>query len=183
MYFVVSVHATTFHYLLNTQLETFVLFLCGMHRYISFTCCPLFMILTGYLNKEKKISLVYYSKIINIIFEYLLCSFIAVIFRIKCQKENLTSEQIINGFIYFSNIPYSWYVNLYIGYFLISPFLNILYNNLHSSKNKYCLIAIFIIVFSLPCTLHILQIFMELLAKCLSDDVLFYWMFYKRLPT
>lgn len=154
MYLVVSVHATSFHYFLNTKLETFVLFLCGMHRYISYTCCPLFMILTGYLNKEKKVTLAYYSKLINTIFEYLLCSFIVMIFRIKYQKEKLSNEQILNGFFGFYNAPYAWYVNLYVGYFLISPFLNILYNNLHSSKHKYSLIAISIIVFSLPSTYY-----------------------------
>lgn len=154
MYLVLSVHATSFHYYLDIQPNTFILFICGLHRYISFSCCPLFMILTGYLNKEKKPILSYYSKIISIVFEYLLCSSIVITFRYKYYEKNLKSTQIIDGFFKFSNAPYSWYINMYIGLFLISPFLNILYNNLNSSKNKYSLIVVSIILFSLPGTYY-----------------------------
>lgn len=155
MFLVISVHATTFNNFMNTVIDSYVLFLSGMGRYISYTCCPLFMMLTGYLNKNKKPTLSYYSKIISFIIEYLLCSSIIVIFRVKYLKEKFTAQQLIDGFFRFSNAPYSWYINMYIGFFLLSPYLNILYNNIQTIEQKYTLIIISVIIFSLTYTYYV----------------------------
>lgn len=148
MYLVVNVHATSFNRYGDAPMNKFVVFLSGMHRYISFACCPLFIMLTGYLSKQKKLSLSYYSKLLNIIIEYFICSVVVLTFRIKYKKEDFTNHQVINGFLVFINAPYAWYVDMYIGLFLFSPFLNVLYNNLPSTSYKYTLIAVFIIVIS-----------------------------------
>lgn len=154
MYFVLSHHSTYFNNFSETHVETFTLFLITMKRCITFTCNCLFMLLTGYLNKEKKPTLSYYSKIISIIIEYLLSSLVILIFRIYFRKEKYNEEIIIQGLLDFKIAPYSWYVNMYIGLFLFIPFLNILYNNIHSLSQKYALIILTIIVFSLPATYY-----------------------------
>lgn len=132
MYFVIFVHSTTFNKFSKAGMGTFVLFLCGMHGYTSFTCCSLIMMLSGYLLKQKKLTASYYSKLIVIVIEYLLCSLVDVIFRVKYLKQNLCNLSIIHGFFTFSNAPNLWYANMYIGLFLFALYLNVFYNNIKS---------------------------------------------------
>ena len=50
----------------------------------------------------------------------------------------------------FSLIPYGWYIEMYIGLFLLMPFLNITFENLHTQNNRRFLIIATVINGSLP---------------------------------
>ena len=141
-------------------------------------CVPLFLILSGYLMNKKKIDKAYYTKIIYTIGIYLLASLVCVLYKIFVFGETYTLRTFISGFLSFKHANYSWYVEMYIGLFLICPFLNVLYNNLKNRKEKTLLVVLMVIVTSLP---HITNIFIPSLTwfanPTSSAD------YYKVLPT
>ena len=90
-------------------------------------CVPLFLLLTGYLVSGKNIPLEakslkkYYKKIIPILLSYALAmALIFAIFRLRGDG-SYTFQKLVFGILGYKE--YSWYVNLYIGLFLLSPFL------------------------------------------------------------
>ena len=110
-------------------------------RTLFFTCVPLFLLLTGYLQNKKEISGKYYKGIKKIIISFLFISVLSLVFNKVCLHNNdRILKGIINIFDYKTN-EYSWYIEMYIGLFFLIPFLNILYNNIDSQKNKKILIA------------------------------------------
>ena len=120
-------------------------------RNIAFVCVPLFLILTGYCMADKKLEKGYFSKIIKIIIVYLLISIISLLYKIFYLNEPFTIHQIIDIFTFKLN-GYSWYVEMYIGLFLIIPFLNIIYENLYSKNHKRVLFIVLAIITTLPLT-------------------------------
>ena len=80
---------------------------------------------------------------------YVIISIMCLILKKFYLHENIELENIIKDIIAFRADKYSWYVNMYIGLFLISPFLNALYDNI-DRKNKKYLILILIFLTALP---------------------------------
>lgn len=154
-YFVVIFHSFHHNNYSKTHVETVTLFLLTMKRYISYSCNSLFMILTGYLQKEQKLTFSYYSILLHFIIEYFICCIVLLVFRFKYQKLYCDKDGMINLVLKFSITSYSSYVNIFIGLFLLSPFLNILYNNIKTVSLKYVLVTLTVIIFSLPATFYI----------------------------
>lgn len=149
MFYVICHHAYIYNNFWEEPLNTLPLFLCVIGKFTFLSCVPIFLLLTGYLKKEKKISTNYYINLSHIIIEYIICSTIIIIFRIHYLKENVSKEYIINGFLHFYNAPYSWYVGMYINLYLLSPFFNMLYNNIPSLSQKLLLLFSLLMVCSL----------------------------------
>lgn len=148
--FVLSVH-----FFLNTKfyetpitntsmyIQTFIRMGCIM-------CVPLFLTLTGYLQRNKLPNRSYFKKIIPILVVYLFYSILCIFFRVTIAKEKGSFLFWISAIENFTADPYSWYIQLYIGLFLLSPFLNLIYNNLITKKQKIGLIFIVLIMTSFP---------------------------------
>lgn len=135
--FVLSNHFfgnTSFHKdLFESSLSTFV----QMTVYpIFLTGVPLFIILTGYLNVNKIVSKHYYKGCIRVLFAYLLFSIVTILFRIFYLHESLTCRQWVGEFPRFHAIPYGWYIEMWIGLFLLTPFLNLLYKAIPTKRQK-----------------------------------------------
>ncbi len=153
MILVVTVHATTFNDWTSIQHDITILnFFATFSRQISFACVPLFIALTGYCLQNKTPSIKYYAKILRVIIEYSLCSVIVGFFRILYFGETFTFLSFIKSLIFFNLAPYSWYINMYIGLFLLIPFLNMIYNALQTKQTKTLFLLVLIVVFSLPST-------------------------------
>lgn len=90
------------------------------------------------MNK-KTISKKYYFGISKILIVYILISILSILFKIKFLDYEYNFLQAIKGISNFTANDYSWYIEMYIGLFLLVPFLNIVYNNL-SKKHKIILI-------------------------------------------
>lgn len=149
-FFVISVHFFLNSGYYNTPLEGKRMFVLAIIRWLTFTCVPLFLILTGFLNRKKSLSKKYYKRIIPILYEYLICSILCIIFNIAYLNNDVPVKKCIISILGFSAAPYSWYVNMYIGLFLLIPFLNVLYNNLEFRKQKITLIISMVLIVSLP---------------------------------
>lgn len=110
-------------------------------RWLSYTCVPLFMIATGYLMKNKKLSGKYYLGLVKIIVIYIIISIICMKFNHEKYGSDFSDKwTVIKGFFEYSNANYAWYVNYYIAIFLCIPFLNLAFNGLQTNKQKLLLV-------------------------------------------
>ena len=113
-------------------------------------CVPLFLMLSGYLLRRKQLEKKYYGRIGKIYLTYVLASLLCILYCVVFQKQEITIKDVVLKILSFSGAPYSWYIEMYLGLFLLIPFLNIVYNTLPSQKWKVWLIITFVIMTSLP---------------------------------
>ena len=113
-------------------------------------CVPLFLLLTGYLMNRKELSKRYYKGIVQVLGIYLLASIACLLFNVFVEKESYTFIEYIRGFTTFQFANYAWYVNMYIGLFLLIPFLNMIWNNRMDQKYHLFLVITFLSLTALP---------------------------------
>lgn len=144
------------HFFLNNGFYSTIVNSFEMYKQICFrtffmSCVPLFMILSGYLMSNKALSLKYYFKISKIIVIYCMSSIACQIYYyFIAHEEPFTIKQSILKILGFEGSAYAWYVNMYIGLFLIIPFINLIYKGLKDKKQKRGLLLILSIVTLLP---------------------------------
>lgn len=131
-------------------------------RTLFLLCIPLFLLLTGYLQADKKIepNRKYFFKIGKFLIPYL----IIMVFDLIVIEEILTptipsafpqyqTKQYIQNFTSFTH--YSWYVEMYIGLFLLIPFLNMIWQNLKTKNQELFLIISLIAITILPSVFNV----------------------------
>ena len=100
---------------------------------VAMACVPLFLIATGYLMKNAKYSKKFFTNLLRVVGYYAAAVVVLTI----------TDKQ-AHGFglirVFFENLftfnHYSWYVNMYIGLYLMSPMLNAAFESLKTKKNQ-----------------------------------------------
>ncbi len=143
------------HFLLNsgfysvTVEGTDMLIMC-MVRSLFMVCVPLFMILTGYLMWQKTLSHRYYKGLVKTLEIYVLASIACQLFKKFVQGDAVSIKTAILGILDYDAANYAWYIEMYIGLFLIIPFLNLTYHGLKSQKEKKVLICTMIVLTMLP---------------------------------
>ena len=115
--------------------------LCGW--FITHSCVPMFLMLSGWLCRKKELSAKYYLGLIRILLIYLICSVACLLFRAFYMHEQLGLRYTFGSIVNFYACGYAWYVMLYFGLFLLIPFLNIINNSLDSKRKKLVLISTF----------------------------------------
>jgi len=143
------------HFFLNTKFyETPI---TGMNMYFQvlmhalfMSCIPLFIMLTGYVNTKVDVSLKYFKKIIPVLFVYVFYSIVSIVYRTVVMHEVKSVTEWIIQVLTFRADAYSWYINMYFGLFLMSPFLNIIFNNLKNKRERQYLLAVFLLITSVP---------------------------------
>lgn len=111
-------------------------------RMLCMTCVPLFLLLTGYLCVDRKWSWGYYRKLLPILLTYLLSSVVCMAFRLYWLGESYPLKTILITFTNYSADPYAWYIEMYIGLFLLSPFFNAAWNSLDEKAQKALLLTL-----------------------------------------
>ena len=111
---------------------------------------PLFIMLTGYLNINKTPTKKYYKNMIRVLVAYVIFSIATIAFRKFYLGENLSMVQWTRMILNYSAIPYAWYIEMWIGLALLTPFLNYLWKAIPSLKEKLLLIVSLFIITSLP---------------------------------
>ncbi|MBQ5910965.1 MAG: acyltransferase family protein [Clostridia bacterium] len=149
-FFVVSVHFLLNNGFYDHTVDGEKMFIMTQFRALFIICVPLFLTLSGYLLKNKMPSRKYYSRIVGILITYLLASLFCMGYSALFLNETYSLLDVVTEVLGFSGAPYAWYVEMYLGLFLLIPFLNVLYKNLPSKKWKTVLIISLIIVTSLP---------------------------------
>lgn len=143
------------HFLLNNGFyDTIVagkrMYVMIMIRTACMVCVPLFLLLTGYLFTNKKLTRTYYTGIRHTLEVYILISIMCLFFRRFYLHEDIGFLGGLSLILSFSASAYGWYIEMYIGLFLLIPFLNVLYHGLDTQRNKQALILTFLVLTALP---------------------------------
>lgn len=144
------------HFFINTdfnktQFNSPSMFVQGMLQTLTMTNVPLFLMLTGYLNLNKRVNRKYYKNGLRVIISYLIISAITILVRIYGFHDTSHSwMQWILKITDFSAIPYGWYIEMWIGLFLLTPFLNILWKNIETCRHKHILLLTLYLLCALP---------------------------------
>ncbi len=110
---------------------------------------PLFLMLSGYLCCTKKFSLTYYKGIARVLIAYLIISLIT--WCVLSPSHSLS--ELVWGVLGFKTIGYAWYIEMYIGLFLLIPFINMIVEKVHESNNRqmlWVLIATMLLLTAIP---------------------------------
>lgn len=142
---VVSAHFFVYTGYLNTTLVGSRLYLFTVIRSVSRTCVPLFLMLSGYFLKNKQPTRQYYQKLIRTVSLYFLASGCCYLY-----KHGLSGT--VSGYLLdtlgYQAATYSWYMEMYLGLFLLIPYLNILYNGLPGKESRGRLILTLLLLTS-----------------------------------
>lgn len=138
----------------NVELNSMGMYFLSCFRWLTLTCVPLFIVLTGYLNNSAKYDKDYFYKLFKVLISYVIIGIICLIFKKVYLNQDITIVKGIISLFNFSAIDYAWYVEMYIGLFLLIPFLNILYKHLRTKENKLKLLIVLGVIFSLTATLR-----------------------------
>lgn len=156
--FVVFVHAYLYSQFYNTKIDGGFSFMLIFIREFLICCVPLFMITTGYLQKNTEINSKYYSKIKKILVAYFSISVITAIYRKLYLNRSMSLFSLFYNIFNYTTIGSAWYIEMYIGLFLLIPFLNILYNNIKLQKQKILLIITLFFLTSVSSTTAYMKI-------------------------
>ena len=127
------------HFFLNsTYYDTAIvgprMALMTVMRTAFMVCVPLYMLLSGYLSAGKHIPLTrpgllgYYKKLLPIFLTYALSTGVILLYRALWLGEEQTIRSAVKNLLSFQQ--YSWYMNMYFGLLLLTPFLNALWQSL-----------------------------------------------------
>ena len=130
------------------------MFIQGAFASLFFVAVPLFLLLTGYLNSNKELSVKYYKSVVRVLEAYLIYSLLTIVYRYFVNGEHLSVFLWLRQIFNYTAIPYGWYIEMYIGLFILIPFLNIIYKNLDSRKNKQWLIISFLALTAIPISVN-----------------------------
>ncbi len=117
---------------------------------VFLTGVPLFLMLTGYLNARKTVSRKYYRGCVRVLFAYVLFSVVTILFRKYYLHEDLAWTVWALKVLDFSAIPYAWYIEMWLGIFLLTPFLNLMYQAIPTRRQKHVLLLTLFALTALP---------------------------------
>lgn len=125
-------------------------------RMACMTCVPLFMMLTGYLCIERQWSLGYYRKLLPILLAYVLAGCMCMLFSAVWLGDEITPLGAVRRLLDFSAAPYGWYIEMYIGLFMLSPFLNTAWKGL-DDRGRLALVITMLMITSVPTVTNIIK--------------------------
>lgn len=151
----------------NVPFTGISMFIQGIMHSMFMVGVPLFIMLTGYLNIKKTPTKKYYKGMIRVLVAYIIFSIATIVFRKFYLSENLSLGQWTLKIFNYSAIPYAWYIEMWIGLALLTPFLNYLWKAIPSLKEKLLLIVSLFMMTSLPdlCNRYGMYIFPAYFAK------------------
>ena len=141
-------------------------------RNICMACVPLFIVVTGYLNKDKTWNRKYYLNIGRIYLLYSLAIFILTLVDNKYTINTTIFKTVLINILKYKY--YGWYINMYVGLMLIAPIINVAFKNMEDSTRKHAILNI-ILAIVVPVTL--LNLFSSIRYSILSY-VLPNWWYY-----
>ena len=145
------------HFFLNSEFYEEIVYgnkmliMCILRSFFII-CVPMFITLTGYLMCKKELNSKYYKGIIKSLAIYIICSTIYFLFeKFYLNKSNNLFLNILS----FRGTQYSWYLEMYIGLFLLIPFLNLIFNNLKDRKQANKLLVTLMFLIGVPSVINI----------------------------
>lgn len=140
--FVISIHQIGMTHILAMDMAGARSFIIMVYRYTVMSCVPLFLMATGYLQRKKEPTKRFYKGLIPIIASYLFSSVLAVWVNVNVVGKGWDLWYSIIHILNFTENNYAWYVEMFIGLYLLIPFLNKMYNAIEKKSEKKLLIFI-----------------------------------------
>lgn len=113
-----------------------------MVRVLCMTCVPLFLLLTGYTCVRRAWSPEYYRKLVPVLLTYLLAGGVCMAYQGLILHQSLSLRGVIRAYLDFTAAPYGWYIHMYIGLFLLSPFFNAAWKHLDKRARGALLVTL-----------------------------------------
>lgn len=143
------------HFLLNSgfydiktgSLATSIGILC---RLIFITAVPLFMMTTGFLMGEKTLDAHYMARLLQFIVVYIVIALIDWAGQCLLLHQGGTLTDALWGLMAFSTDDYAWYVEMYIGLYLMIPFLNAAWHFNRKKAYHVYILGVAMILFFAP---------------------------------
>lgn len=123
--------------------------LCAIRTFLS-CCVPMFILLSGFLLCHKKPEKEYYRGLSKTLLTYLLAGAACILFRAVYAHKAYTLKTALFSFLNYSAAQYAWYIEMYIGLFLLIPFLNLAYNHLKGQRQKQLLVLTMVLLTVAP---------------------------------
>lgn len=161
MFTIAANHFYSYCGYLTHPIEGPVMYAMTIFHQVFLVTIPIFLMLSGYLMIHRKPERRYYAKLGKTLCIYVLASLCCMVYhtvsyRLQGRTPTSVLFQLISIFSY-TTAPYGWYINMYIGLFLLIPFLNVLYNNLENQRSKQYLILSLLCLSSFPNVLNIFR--------------------------
>ena len=128
------------------------IFLSSFIWMIFMTCVPIFIMTTGYLMKDKTYSKSYFIKLLPVIGIYCLAASIYTFFDVRVINIDYFGKLLVN---IFSFGHYAWYVNMYIGLYLMIPFLNAGFKSFNNRRSQAIALGVLVLLTVIPATLSL----------------------------
>lgn len=127
-------------------------------RYLFMSCVPLFLLLTGYLNGDKRPEKAYFRKLGHTIVLYIMASVVCLLCRKLYHHEEITFFGGLLSILNYTASSYGWYVEMYVGLFLMLPFLNMMFNGLNNKRQQQLLLIVLVFVTSAASIFNVLDL-------------------------
>lgn len=150
LFFVMGVHFYTHCNIYNAGYTGAAAFLSELMRTMFTPALALFLMLSGYFQRQKRLSARYYLGILRLLEMYIICAVLELLYQRFYFGEQIGAREFIGAIVNFTASEYSWYILLYGGLFLLIPFLNLAYNSLSCKGHKRILILSFFLLSALP---------------------------------
>ncbi len=161
LFCVISVHFFLNNEFYRTPLKGVSMFIMTLMRTGFMICVPLFIVLTGYLMSRKEWSPAYYRGIVKTLGIYVLASIACTVYNVLVLGMTTNPGNVFFSLLNYTGAKYAWYIEMYIGLFLLAPFLNAMYHALPSVRVKLALIGTLIFLTSLPSAVNIFNFYVE----------------------
>lgn len=152
---VLSVHFFLHNGFYSQTVEDKPMYIAVVMRTLFSVCVPLFMLLTGYLMSKKELSKKYYSGITKTLVVFVISTLACMIYKNIAQGDVFDLKSFILGTLDFTGSNYSWYIEMYIGLFLLAPFLNLAYGKLKNKRQKQVLLITVVFLTIVPSLFNI----------------------------
>ena len=150
LFFVLGIHFYTHCDIYNAGFTGVGAILSEFMRTSFTSCLALFLMLSGYFQRGRKLTARYYLGILRLLEMYLICAVLDLLYSHFWLGTELTVRSFLGSIVNFTASEYSWYILLYGGLFLMIPFLNLMYSALGCRGHKRILIVSFMALSCLP---------------------------------
>lgn len=149
----------------NMPTEGGTMYLMTVMRVFFMICVPLFIILSGYLMVSKQITMdkkglmSFYAKLIRVFLTYLLATAVLLAFQILFQDVKFSLKTVVFGLLKYDY--YAWYINMYIGLYLLIPFFNAMWRGIgEDNKSGHAiLVGTLLVLTILPSIVNVYDFF------------------------
>jgi len=149
-FFVIVFHSFLYNGYYSIPQTGALMWMAGSLRWLSVCCNGLFLMLTGYLRSDRPGWKECYQSLPTVLIGYFLAAAISIPVRHLLLEDQRTIQNWILSIFSFSAVYYGWYVEMYVGLILLSPFLNQMLNSFPEKRNLMMLLIVLSVLTALP---------------------------------